>query len=187
MTITKEQAKEILHQWTDDPSLLKHARSVEIVMAEAARHYGEDEEKWALTGMLHDADYQKWPEEHPSRIVAWLREQGEEEMAHAISAHYTKWGVSYETMLDKALLACDELTGFIIAYCYVRPSGINDLKAKSIKKKLKQKDFAAKVEREEIYIGIEKLGVSIDDHINLIVKALIPHAEELGIAGSNTE
>lgn len=183
MAITREQANAILHEWTKTTSLLKHARSVEIVMKHVAKHYGEDEEKWALTGLLHDADYEKWPQEHPGHIVKWLREQEEEEMAHAISAHYTKWGVPYNSVLDKALLACDELTGFIIAYCYVRPKGIDGLTPKSIKKKLKQKEFAAKVDREEVYAGIEMLGVSIDDHIRLIIEALAPHADELGITG----
>ena len=173
-----------LCEWTETESLRKHARAVEIVMRAAASQYGggqEDVELFGIAGMLHDADYEKWPDEHPNRIVAWLREQGEEEIAHAVSAHYTKWGVEYESQLDKALLACDELTGFIIACCLVRPEGVSTLGPKSVKKKLKDKAFAAKVEREECRAGVEKLGVDMGEHIQFIVDALKPHAQELGI------
>jgi predicted hydrolase (HD superfamily) len=151
-------------------------------MRAAASRYGDgDEEVWGVAGMLHDADYERWPEEHPNRIVAWLRERDEEAIAHAISAHYTKWGVAYESTLDKGLLACDELTGFIVACCLVRPEGVSTLTAKSVKKKLKDKRFAAKVERSEVHAGVEKLGVELGEHITFIVEALKPHADELGI------
>lgn len=153
-------------------------------MRQAAHRYGAgtaDEEKWAVAGLLHDADYEQWPEEHPKRTVAWLREQGEDEIAHAVSAHYTKWGVAYETLLDKALLACDELTGFVIAACLVRPEGVATLKPKSVRKKLKDKAFAAKVDREEIAKGVELLGADPSEHIQFIIDSLKPHAEELGI------
>ena len=109
-----------------------------------------DAEVWAITGLLHDADYDQWPEEHPRRIVDWLREQGEEEIAYAVSFHQTAWGLPPKTMMDKCLLACDELTGFVIACCLVRPEGIATLEPKSVKKKLKDKAFAAKVDREII-------------------------------------
>ena len=182
--LTRELACQHLCDWTKTDSLRKHARAVEIVMQKAAHKYGDgevDEEKWGVAGMLHDADYEQWPEEHPNRTVAWLREQGEEEIAHAVSAHYTKWGVPYETQLDKALLACDELTGFIIAACLVRPEGVTTLAPKSVRKKLKDKAFAAKVDREEINKGVELLGVEMAEHIQFIVDALKPHADELGI------
>ena len=182
--MTREEAWQHLCDWTKTDSLRKHARAVEIVMREAAHKYGEgdqDVEKWGIAGMLHDADYEQWPEEHPNRTVAWLREIGEEEIAHAVSAHYTKWGVPYETQLDKALLACDELTGLIIAACLVRPEGVATLKSKSVRKKLKDKAFAAKVDREEITKGVEMLGVDVSEHIQFIVDALKPHADELGI------
>ena len=186
MTITRERAWEKLCEWTETESLRKHARSVEVVMRAAAERYGAGEadvEAWGVAGMLHDADYEKWPEDHPSRIVAWLREEGEEAIAHAISAHYTKWGVPYESALDRALLACDELTGFIGACCLVRPEGVATLKPKSVKKKLKDKHFAAKVERDEVTAGAELLGVDLGEHIQFIIDALKPHAEELGIGG----
>jgi predicted hydrolase (HD superfamily) len=156
-------------------------------MRQAAHRYGRgegDEEAWGIAGMLHDADYERWPEDHPGRSVAWLRERGEEEIAHAVSGHYTKWNVPYETALDKALLACDELTGFIVACCLVRPEGIRTLAPKSVKKKLKDKAFAAKVERTEIAAGLELLGADLTEHIQFIIDALRPHAEELGIAGT---
>ncbi|WP_420386577.1 HD domain-containing protein [Roseivirga sp.] len=179
--ITREQARKLLENWTKTDSLLRHARSVELVMEAYGRHFGEDAEEWAITGMLHDADYEAFPEEHPHKIVALLKDQGEEKIAHAISAHYTKWGVSYETLLDKALLASDELTGFIIACCQVRPEGINGLTPKSVKKKLKQKSFAAKVERDEIEAGVQQLGVELDEHIQFIINVLEENREELGI------
>ena len=186
MTLTREEAWQHLCEWTKTQSLRKHARAVEIVMRQAAHRYGEgsaDEEHWGLAGLLHDADYEQWAEDHPKHIVAWLRERGEEELAYAISAHYTKWNVPYESQLDRSLLACDELTGFVVASCLVRPEGVSTIAPKSVRKKLKDKAFAAKVERAEITAGAELLGVELSDHIQFIIDALKPHAEELGIGG----
>jgi predicted hydrolase (HD superfamily) len=187
MTLTREQAWQHLCTWTETESLLKHARAVEVVMRKAAATYGEaeDEEKWGIAGMLHDADYEQWPEDHPKRITAWLHEQGEEEIAHAVSAHYTRWNVPYRGGLDKCLLACDELTGFVVACCLVRPEGIRTLTAQSVRKKLKDKAFAAKVDRAEIAAGAELLGIDIAKHIDFIIEALKPHGEELGIMGTS--
>jgi predicted hydrolase (HD superfamily) len=186
MAMTRDEAWKQLCAWTETDSLRKHARAVEIVMRAAAHRYGggrDDEELWGIAGMLHDADYEKWPDEHPKRIVAWLRDRGEETIAHAISAHYTKWGVAYETTLDKALLACDEVTGFIGACCLVRPDGIASLTAKSVRKKLKDKAFAAKVDRGEVTAGAGLLEVDLGEHIAFIIEALQPHARELGLTG----
>lgn len=179
--MTKSEAKEILISMTKGDSLLRHARSMELVMEAYASKFDEDTEEWAVTGMLHDADYEAWPEEHPKRIVKQLEERGENKIAHAISAHYTKWNVPYETTLDKALLACDELTGFIIACCHVRPEGISTLTPKSVKKKLKSAGFAAKVDRYEIQTGIALLGVDQTEHIQFIIDVLKDHKEELDI------
>jgi len=179
--MTRVEAAEILNAMTKGDSLLRHARTVELVMEAYGKHFAEDANEWAITGMLHDADYEAYPEEHPNRIVAMLREKGEEKMAHAISAHYTKWGVSYDTRLDKALLACDELTGFIVACCQVRPDGIVGLTPKSVKKKLKTKGFAAKVERDEIQAGVDLLGVDLTDHIQFIIDVLAENKAELKI------
>ena len=186
MALTRDEAWTQLTAWTKGDPLRKHARAVEEVMRAAAHRYGNgdaDVERWGIAGMLHDADYEAWPADHPNRIVAWLEERGEPEIAHAVSAHYTKWGVSYDTQLDKALLACDELTGFVGACCLVRPDGITSLKPKSVKKKLKDKHFAAKVEREEVTAGAELLNVDLGDHIQFIIDALTPHAAELGLEG----
>jgi len=186
MSLTRELAWSQLCTWTEGESLRKHARAVEIVMRAAAHRYGRGEadvETWGMTGMLHDADYEKWPTEHPQRIVAWLQTQGESEMAYAISAHYSQWGVSWESQLDRALLGCDELTGFIVACCLVRPEGVRTLTPKSVKKKLKDKRFAASVERAEVHKGCELLQVELGEHIQFIVDALKPHAHELGIQG----
>jgi predicted hydrolase (HD superfamily) len=183
MPLDRQQALKQLQAWTRNASLLNHARAVEIAMRAAASKYGSpaDEERWGITGLLHDADYEQWPEEHPARIVAWLREQGEEEMAYAISTHNTHLGIPPRSVVDKALLACDELVGFVIACCLVRPEGIATLEAKSVKKKLKDKAFAAKVDRQEIRNGVELLGADLDEHIRIVIEALRPHAAELGI------
>jgi predicted hydrolase (HD superfamily) len=182
--LTREEGWKHLCEWSKTDSLRKHARAVEIVMRRAAHKYGGgavDEDRWGIAGMLHDADYEQWPEEHPIRIVAWLREQGEEAIGYAVSAHYTKWNVPHKSPLDKALLACDELTGFVIASCLVRPEGVTTLTPKSVRKKLKDKAFAAKVDRQEITTGVGLLGVDLSDHIQFIIEALKPHADELGI------
>jgi predicted hydrolase (HD superfamily) len=170
--MTIETARELLEQWTKSPALLRHAYTVSEVMQHYAEKFGEDPEQWAVTGLLHDADYEVFPEEHPNRIVQKLREMGEQEIAYAISAHYTKWGIPAEHLLDKALLACDELTGFIVACAQVRPNGFSGMKAKSVVKKLKQKSFAAKVDRNEIHTGVTLLGVTMNEHIEFIIAVL---------------
>jgi predicted hydrolase (HD superfamily) len=155
-------------------------------MRQAAHRYGrgdEDVERWGVAGMLHDADYERWPQEHPRRIVAWLEAEGEGEIAHAVSAHHTGWNVPYDTALDRALLACDELTGFIVACCLVRPEGVHTLTPKSVRKKLKDKAFAAKVDRHEVTAGAGLLEVDLVDHVQFVIDALKPHAEELEIGG----
>ena len=187
MAITYEDAAAQLREWTDGAALLNHARGVEAAMRLAAHRYGAgaaDESRWAITGLIHDADYDRWPDEHPRRIVAWLREQGEPEVAQAVVAHCDPAAVAELTPLDKALLACDELTGFVMACCLVRPDGIRSLAPSSVKKKLKDKGFAAKVSREDVYGGAERLGVGLDEHIQLVIDALTPHAEALGLGGS---
>ena len=187
--MTREEAWRQLCEWTKTDSLRKHARAVEVVMRRAAHNYGagsDDEEAWGIAGLLHDADYEQWPEDHPRRIVAWLRERGEEAIAYAISAHFTRWDVPHKSPLDRSLLACDELTGFIIASCLVRPEGVTTLSAKSVRKKIKDKAFAAKVDRHEIRAGAEGLNVDLSEHIEFIIEALKPHAEELGIGPRTT-
>jgi predicted hydrolase (HD superfamily) len=179
MTLT--EARAILADMTTSSSLLRHMRSIELVMAAYAEKFGENPEEWAIAGLLHDADYEAHPDKHPAVIVEKLRTSGEEKIAHAVSAHYTKWNVPYTTLLSKALLACDELTGFTIACCQVRPDGITSLEPKSVIKKLKDKGFGAKVERDEVYKGVELLGVELSEHIAFIIDVLRKHKAELGI------
>jgi predicted hydrolase (HD superfamily) len=186
MSLTYQQAQDQLHAWTKTESLLKHARAVEIVMRAAAAKYGGSDanaEIWSIAGLLHDADYEQWADGHPKRTVDWLREQNEEEIAYAVSFHQTAWGLPAKTMMDKCLLACDELSGFVVACCLVRPEGIATLEPKSVKKKLKDKAFAAKVDRSIIQQSVELLGVDFSDHIQFVIDALKPYANELGIEG----
>lgn len=179
--MTRAEAEKILLSMTKSQSLLRHMRTVELVMEAYAEKLGEGKEEWAVAGLLHDADYEAFPDQHPNIIVEQLRQLGEEKIAHAISAHYTKWNVPYNNSLDKALLACDELTGFIVACCQVRPDGITTLETKSVIKKLKDKGFAAKVDREEVYKGAELLGVDLAEHITFIIEVLRKNKAELGI------
>jgi predicted hydrolase (HD superfamily) len=187
VSLTREAAWARLAEWTPSESLRKHALAVEAVMREASARYGagaSDERDFALAGMLHDADYERWPERHPAIVVEWLRGLGEARVAHAISAHYTKWGVPHGDALDRALLACDELTGFVCACSYVRPNGIRDLEPRSVLKRLKERSFAAKVERGEIEAGCAGLGVALAEHVSFVIAALRPHGAALGILGT---
>jgi predicted hydrolase (HD superfamily) len=166
--------------------LRTHARAVELVLRDLAEGQRQDVERFGLAGLLHDADYDSWPGEHPQRIVAWLRERGEEELAHAISAHYTRWGVPYDSLLDKALLASDEITGFVMACALVRPTRTEGLEPRSVKKKLKDKAFAAGVDRFEVAEGLrmlmEAVGGIEDEHLARIIAVLHEHRAELGLA-----
>jgi len=177
--INREQANTILFEMTKTDSLRRHARSVELVMEALGTHLGEDAEKFAITGLLHDADYEKYPDEHPNVIVKKLEEMGENDIAHAIAGHYTKWNVPRNSLMDKAIVAADELTGFIIAAALIRPTKIVGMKTKSVTKKLKNKKFAAKVDREEVYQGAELLGWEFNDLVAFIIDVLEKNKEEL--------
>ncbi|RIJ34490.1 HD domain-containing protein [Pontibacter oryzae] len=180
--MTYEEAIAILNSMTTSESLLRHARTVELVMRAYADELAQNELQWGIAGLLHDADYEAYPEQHPHIIVNILRERGEEEVAHAISAHYTKWGVPYNSLLDKALLACDEITGFIVACAQIRPMRLQGLEVKSVLKKLGQKSFAASVDRDEVKIGAELFGVDLSEHIGFIIEVLQAHTQELQLA-----
>lgn len=177
--LTIEKAYELLTEMTETPSLLRHARTVSIVMEALAKEFGEDAEQYAITGLLHDADYEKYPDQHPAVIVARLEEMGESEIAHAIKGHYTKWKVPHESLLDKCIIAADELTGFIIAASLMRPTKIEGMTADSVIKKLKTKGFAATVDREEVQKGAALLGWDLKKLIDFIIAALYEHKEEL--------
>ena len=175
-----------LHEWMQSPALLRHVATVEHVMRRAAPRYGgpgADPEQWAVAGLLHDADYEAFPAEHPRHVIAWLRERGEETIAHAVACHSQRWGVPCESALDKALLACDELTGFVVACCWLRPDGIQTLEPPSVLKKLKDKKFAAGVDRTEVAEGAKLLGVELAEHVGFVIGALRERAEEFGLTG----
>lgn len=183
--LSRQAAWELLCAWTPSEKLRIHARAVELVMRDFAQCHGQDIEAFGLAGLLHDADYDQWPEEHPRRIVAHLRNLNEEEIAHAISAHYTKWGVAYESLMDRALLASDEITGFVIACALVRPQRLEGLEAKSVLKKLKTPAFAAGVDRNEVSTGFrmleEAVGLSAEAHLQRIIQVLHRHHSELAL------
>ena len=160
-------------------SLIIHSYSVALVMEYYGKKLNENEEIYFITGLLHDADYEKYPNDHPNIIVNKLEKMNELEIAYAISCHYSKWGIETKKKLDKYLLACDELTGFIVACTKVRPNGISDLKPKSVKKSLKKKSFAASVDRNEIIKGIDLIDYDLDDHISNIINVLKINAEFL--------
>ena len=184
---TREDAWNLLCEYTESDSLRRHGLAVEQVMRKMAQKYGEDEELWAMTGLLHDFDYEKYPtmEEHPYVGNKILKEKGyPEELTTAIMGHAYYTGVLRESLMAKALYAADEISGFMFAVTYVRPSkSIHDVKVKSVKKKLKQKSFAASVNREEVYEGPEELDVTLDEHIQFIIDALKEKAEDLGLSG----
>ncbi len=177
--LTRETAYQLLTELTESPSLLRHARSVSIVMEAMAKHFGDDEEKFAITGLLHDADYEKYPDQHPHIIVKRLQDMGETEIAHAIAGHYTKWEVPRQSMLDKCIVAADELTGFIIAAALIRPTKLEGMDTQSVLKKFKTKSFAATVDREEVLKGTALLGWELTQLIEFIIPVLYHHREAL--------
>ena len=178
-----QEALDLLHEWTTTESLRKHAYAVEAGMHFYAQQFNEDEDLWRMTGLLHDMDYEKHPslEEHPFVGVEVLRGLGYPEvMLEAILGHATYSGVVRTTPLAKTLFAVDELAGFITAVAYVRPDGLTGMKPKSVKKKLKDKRFAAAVSREDIQLGIGEMGLDLDTHIANVIAGMQQHAERLG-------
>jgi len=186
--MTREQAYQLMCEWTQSESLRKHMLAVEAAMRFYARKFGEDEEKWAVVGILHDMDYEKHPskEEHPYQTVKLLRERGEpEEISRAILAHADYSGVKPETPMEKSILAVDELCGFLTAVALVRPSkSILDVQVSSVKKKMKDKAFARQVSREDMQRGANILEISLDDHIANCLQAMQGAAQSLGLVGS---
>ncbi|GIM46887.1 HDIG domain-containing protein [Collibacillus ludicampi] len=189
--LNREAAWALLNEYTTNPSLIKHALAVEAAMRAYARKFGEDEELWGITGLLHDFDYEKYPtpEEHPFVGSKILREKGyPEEMIRAILGHANYSEVPRDTLLAKALFACDELSGFITAVALVRPTkSIFDVDVKAVKKKLKDKAFAKGVNREDVKNGPIELGVDMDEHIQFVIDALKEQADALGLRGVAVE
>jgi len=179
--MNRREAHEILDQLITSESLKRHCLSVALVMEAYAELLKENVDDWYIAGLLHDADYEKYPSEHPNIIVELLRKRGEESIAHAVSAHHTKWGQTYDTPLDKVLLAVDELTGFIIAVSYMRPARFEGMSVSSVVKKLKTKGFAEGVDRSEIEEGIRIAGFEKDQHIEFIIGVLSRNQKLLGL------
>jgi putative nucleotidyltransferase with HDIG domain len=189
MRPTREQAWETLTQHTKSEALLRHALAVEAAVGAYAQRFGEDEELWRVTALLHDFDYEIHPtlDRHPQDGAAILREEGyPEEVIEAVLSHAEHLEMPRDTQLKKTLFACDELSGFVHACGLVRPTGIDGLEPKSVKKKLKTPSFAAGVHRDEVYAGAEGLGIDLDDHIRNVVEALQPIAPELGLRTADT-
>jgi putative nucleotidyltransferase with HDIG domain len=186
--LDREQAWNILCEFTKSEGLRKHALAVETCVTAYARKLGADEERWALTALLHDFDWEIHPtlEEHPQKGEPLLAERGvDEEMRRAILSHANHTGVERQKPLEKVLFACDELAGFITAISYVKPHrSVFEVDVSSVKKKMKDKAFARSVNRQDIIDGAGELGVPLDDHIDFCVKAMQARAEELGLKGS---
>ena len=189
---TRAEALALMQEYTDSDNLRKHMYAVEAAMRAYARKYGEDEELWGVAGLIHDFDYERWPndalsstEEHPSSGVAILRERGwPDEILHAVMAHAEHTGVEPETLMARTLRAVDELTGFVIACSLVRPTGISDLKSKSVKKKLKDRSFAAAVNRDEIREFTELIGEDLTEHIDFVTDAMREIGATLELEGN---
>ncbi|MGC8792384.1 MAG: HDIG domain-containing metalloprotein [Bryobacteraceae bacterium] len=185
--MTREEAWQLLCEYTKSENLRKHALAVEACLRAYARKFGEDEEKWAVTALLHDFDYEIHPEapDHPLKGEAILAERGvSEEIRRAILSHATYTGVPRQTLLEKTLFACDELAGFIIAVALVKPNrSLAEVDARSVRKKMKDKAFARSVSREDIIQGAQELGVDLDEHIEFCARAMQERAPELGLEG----
>ena len=181
--MNREEAWNLMCDWTESDSLRKHMLAVEAAMRAYARRFGEDEEKWGITGLLHDMDYEKHPTptEHPMVGVRELEKRGyPEDVLHAIKGHADYLDVPRDTPMSKTLYAVDELSGFVVAVALMRPEGLENMKAKSVRKKMKQNSFAAAVNRDDIVRGAEELGVDLNEHIEFVAAALRERAQALG-------
>src|SRR5882757_9602734 len=184
--MNRDQAWEIVCEFVKSESLRKHMLAVEACVAAYARKMGEDEEKWAVTALLHDFDWEIHPNlpDHPTKGEPILAERGvSEEIRRAILSHADFTGVPRVSALEKTLFACDELAGFLTACAYVKPGrSIHEVETKSVKKKLKNKAFARNVNRDDIVNGAAEMGVDLDEHIDFCIRAMQARAEELGLA-----
>jgi putative nucleotidyltransferase with HDIG domain len=181
---TREQAWETLTKYTQSEALRRHALGVEAAVAAYARKFGEDEELWRVTALLHDFDYEIHPtlDEHPQDGAPILRDEGyPDEVVEGVLSHAEHLGLPHDTPMKKSLFACDELAGFIHACGLVRPDGIDTLEPRSVRKKLKQPSFAAGVNRADVIKGAEELGVDLNQHIAFVIDAMRPIARELGL------
>lgn len=188
---SRTEALALLHEWVESESLRRHMYAVEAALRAYARHYGEDEDLWGLTGLLHDLDYERHPnmddpvDGHPRAALRLFRERSySPALIHAVEAHATFLGVPRASRLDKALLACDELTGLIQACAYVRPDrSLHSVEVKSVVKKWKDKAFTAAIDRKENMHFIEELGEPFNEHVGRVLDAMKGIASELGVSG----
>jgi putative nucleotidyltransferase with HDIG domain len=184
---SRDDALALMHQHVQSESLRRHMYSVEAACRAYARRFGEDEEVYGLAGLMHDFDYEEFPDEHPVRGVEMLRERGyPDEVLHAIQAHYAaRTGVHPTTLLDRTLHACDEITGLVTAAALVRPSrSVMDLEARSVLKKMKDRAFAAGVDRLDVLHAAEELGLEFAEHVAFVIEAMRGVAPQLGLAGT---
>ena len=187
VAVTREQAWATLTRYTKSEALLRHALAVEASTAFYARKFGEDEELWRVAALLHDFDYEIHPtlDKHPQDGAHILREEGyPDEVVDTVLSHANHLGLARDTLLKQSLFACDELSGFVHACALVRPTGLEGLEPKSVKKKLKQPSFASGVSRDDVYEGAELLGLELDEHIANVIAAMRPIAGELGLRTS---
>jgi putative nucleotidyltransferase with HDIG domain len=192
---TREEAWQLVCEWTQSDSLRKHMLAVEAAVRAYARRFDADEETWAIAGLVHDLDYERYPDlesGHPRHAIEELRSRGyPEEIVQAVTTHADFMGVPRQSLLDKAVFGCDELAGFITACAYVRPDGIHGMTPKSVKKKLKQPSFAAAVSRGDIQTGADELGaesgLGFDEHLAFVIEAMAANAAELGIEGKSPQ
>ncbi|MBV9798485.1 MAG: HDIG domain-containing protein [Solirubrobacterales bacterium] len=186
--ISRDEAWNLLTEWTKSESLRRHMLAVEAAMRAYAPRFDGDVELWGLTGLLHDLDYERYPDlgdGHPRYAIHELEQRGyPPELVRAVASHADFMGVPRETPMEKTLYAVDELSGFLLACAYVRPEGLVGMTPKSVKKKLKQPSFAAAVNREELRRGAEELGVDFDEHLEIVIGALAERREELMGAGA---
>ena len=185
---TREEAWELVCEWVTSDSLRKHLLGVEAAMVAYAQKYSEDTEKWAVTGLVHDLDYERFPDlddtenGHPRTALRLFSEMGwPQDIIDAVAGHATFLEVPRETQMAKALFAVDELSGFVAACALVRPTGIEGMAPKSVKKKLKQPSFAAGVNRDEVRQGAEELGVDFDEHVQFVIDAMAARSDEFGL------
>lgn len=185
--MNRDDAYALVCEYTQSESLRRHMLAVEVAVRAYARKFGEDENKWGIVGLLHDFDYERWPDppDHPLKGAEILAQRGyPADVIYAIKSH-----ADYLTdcprvsRLDKTLYACDELAGFISACSMVRPEGIHGLQASSVRKKMKQKSFAAAIQRDDLTRGAADLGVDLDEHVQVVIDAMAPIADSLGLAG----
>jgi putative nucleotidyltransferase with HDIG domain len=187
MTASRDEAWELLCEWVKEEPLRRHCLAVEAAMRGQAVLRGGDQQLWGITGLLHDLDYERYPDletGHPRHAMQELRRRGyPEEMIRAIGSHADYLGIARESEMELSLAAVDELSGFVLAVAKVRPTGIHGLTPKSVKKKLKEASFAAAVNRDDVQETAAALKVDFDEHLRNVIAALEPHASELGVDG----